>query len=57
VAAAAQDFEDDAELQAYLEEQAAIAEFADIPAEDLFGWSDVDEDLTDATRHDEMDLS
>ncbi|KAJ7777907.1 hypothetical protein DFH07DRAFT_730874 [Mycena maculata] len=40
--------EDDAALQAYLEEQAAFADFADIPADQLFSWSDVDEDLADA---------
>ncbi|KAJ6494719.1 hypothetical protein C8R47DRAFT_1213404 [Mycena vitilis] len=60
-----EDLEDDAELQAYLEQEAVFADFADIPADDLFSWSDVEEDLlpgaTEATtRNDEvgdMDLS
>ncbi|KAF7374975.1 hypothetical protein MSAN_00383600 [Mycena sanguinolenta] len=57
--------DDDAELLAYLkeqEEEAAFADFADIPADELFSWSDIDEDLlssADAAQsgHDEMDLS
>ncbi|KAJ7773103.1 hypothetical protein B0H16DRAFT_1279639, partial [Mycena metata] len=39
-----ENLEEDPELQAYLEEQAAFADFADVPAEDLFsGWSDIDD--------------
>ncbi|KAF8206551.1 hypothetical protein K438DRAFT_1817415 [Mycena galopus ATCC 62051] len=65
LAAATEGLRDDAELLAYLkeqEEEAAFADFADIPADDLFNWSDIDEDLlsgVDAARsnHDEMDLS
>ncbi|KAJ6577176.1 hypothetical protein B0H19DRAFT_1118458 [Mycena capillaripes] len=62
-AAIAQNLEEDPELQAYLEDQAIFADFADIPADDLFSWSDVDEDLlsgADAPQHHEagdMDLS
>ncbi|KAJ7842636.1 hypothetical protein B0H14DRAFT_3456687 [Mycena olivaceomarginata] len=40
--AAAQALKDDAELQAYLAEQAVFADFADIPADDLFSWSDIE---------------
>ncbi|KAJ6614767.1 hypothetical protein B0H10DRAFT_1950453 [Mycena sp. CBHHK59/15] len=36
---------DDRVLQAYLEEQAAFADFADIPVDELFSWSDLEEDL------------
>ncbi|KAJ7735385.1 hypothetical protein DFH07DRAFT_112441 [Mycena maculata] len=46
-ALAEQELEDDAALQAYLEEQAAFADFADIPADQLFSWNE-DEDLADA---------
>ncbi|KAJ7180386.1 hypothetical protein C8R43DRAFT_1229952 [Mycena crocata] len=55
--AAAQKLEDDAALQAYLEEQAAFADFADIPADDLFNWNY--DDLANPTRCDgnEMDMS
>ncbi|KAJ6513353.1 hypothetical protein C8R45DRAFT_963384 [Mycena sanguinolenta] len=57
--------DDDAELLAYLkeqEEEAVFADFADIPADELFGWSDIEEDLltgadTAQSGHDEMDLS
>ncbi|KAJ7034923.1 hypothetical protein C8F04DRAFT_1099506 [Mycena alexandri] len=49
---------DDPELQAYLEEQAAFADFADIPTEDLFSsWSDIDDDLLANTKDEDMDLS
>ncbi|KAJ7232068.1 hypothetical protein C8J57DRAFT_1384039 [Mycena rebaudengoi] len=47
-------------LQAYLEEQAAFADFADIPADDLFSWSDEDEDLRPHANFiaaDDMDIS
>ncbi|KAF7330481.1 hypothetical protein MVEN_02487500 [Mycena venus] len=60
---AAEDLEDDAELLTYLreqEEEAAFADFADIPADDLFNWNDIDEDLLSGAGqpdHDEMDLS
>ncbi|KAJ7487914.1 hypothetical protein FB451DRAFT_1225909 [Mycena latifolia] len=47
--AAVEDGQDDAALEAYLEEQAAFADFADIPADDLFSWSDLDEDLLATT--------
>ncbi|KAJ7206462.1 hypothetical protein C8J57DRAFT_1404343 [Mycena rebaudengoi] len=46
-------------LQAYLEEQAAFADFADIPADDLFSWSDEDEDLrphANLIAADDMDM-
>jgi hypothetical protein len=60
--AGAEDYEDDAELLAYLkqqEEEAAFADFADIPADELFNWSDIDEDLGLSAHpdHDGMDLS
>ncbi|KAJ7274865.1 hypothetical protein C8J57DRAFT_1177729 [Mycena rebaudengoi] len=52
---------DEQALQAYLEEQAAFADFADIPADDLFSWSDEDEDLRPhanvTTADDGMDIS
>jgi 1-deoxy-D-xylulose 5-phosphate reductoisomerase len=52
---------DEQALQAYLEEQAAFADFADIPADDLFSWSDEDEDLRPhanvTTADDGMDMS
>ncbi|KAJ7460064.1 hypothetical protein B0H11DRAFT_2058654 [Mycena galericulata] len=38
------ELEDDAELRAYLADQAAFADFADIPAEELFGWGEGDDD-------------
>ncbi|KAJ7158877.1 hypothetical protein C8R46DRAFT_1354764 [Mycena filopes] len=47
---------EDPEQQAYLEEQAAFADFADIPAEDLFSWSD-DDDLLENSKNEAMDLS
>ena len=34
---------DDEELAAYAEECAALADFDDIPEEELFGWSDFEE--------------
>ncbi|KAJ7903630.1 hypothetical protein B0H14DRAFT_950511 [Mycena olivaceomarginata] len=60
--AGAEDYEDDVELLAYLkqqEEEAAFADFADIPADELFNWSDIDEDLGLSAHpdHDGMDLS
>ncbi|KAJ7274493.1 hypothetical protein B0H12DRAFT_1319446 [Mycena haematopus] len=63
--AAVENLEDDAELLAYLkeqEEEAAFADFADIPADELFNWDDIDKDLlssADAAQsdHEEMDLS
>ncbi|KAJ7096602.1 hypothetical protein B0H15DRAFT_50469 [Mycena belliarum] len=59
---AAEDLGDDPALQAYLEEQAAFADFADIPAEDLFDWNDLEDDLLsgDVPQRDsgnDMDLS
>lgn len=46
---------EDAELEAYAEEcarRAAIADFEDIPPEDLFSWSD-SEELDDHYNYDE----
>ncbi|KAK7033042.1 hypothetical protein R3P38DRAFT_2920341 [Favolaschia claudopus] len=59
---AAESLDDSAELLAYIQEQeadAAFAEFADIPAEDLFSWNDIDDELLSgpSTNADEMDLS
>ncbi|KAJ6529151.1 hypothetical protein DFH09DRAFT_1185327 [Mycena vulgaris] len=59
----AEELEDDAALQAYLEEQAAFADFADIPVDELFGWSDADKELLSGAvrvEHDDggdMDMS
>ncbi|KAJ7152687.1 hypothetical protein C8R43DRAFT_1067151 [Mycena crocata] len=54
--AAAQELEDDAALQSYLEEQAAFADFADIPTDELFSWSDADEDLKNTDTPEAMDM-
>ena len=46
---------DDEELEAYAEEctkKAAVADFEDIPPEDLFSWSDLEE-LDHRSTHDE----
>jgi hypothetical protein len=46
---------DEAELEAYAEEctkRAVVADFEDIPPEDLFSWSDLEE-LDDCSTHDE----
>jgi hypothetical protein len=51
---------DDAELEAYAEEYArsvAFAEFEDLPAEELFGWSDVEEVENSHDDADDMDVS
>jgi hypothetical protein len=48
---------DDAELEAYAEEcatRAALADFEDIPPEDLFSWSD-SEELNGASSRDSYD--
>ncbi|KAJ7152667.1 hypothetical protein C8R43DRAFT_1235672 [Mycena crocata] len=57
--AAVQDLEDDVTLQAYLEEQAAFADFADIPEDELFSWSDMDEleNNTQWDRRGDVDMS
>ncbi|KAJ7466749.1 hypothetical protein B0H11DRAFT_2197445 [Mycena galericulata] len=39
-----EELEDDAELRAYLADQAAFADFADIPAEELFAWGEGEDD-------------
>jgi hypothetical protein len=49
---------DDAELEAYAEEcanRAALADFDDIPPEDLFSWSD-SEELRDHHNYDDIDI-
>lgn len=56
---------DDAELEAYAEEYArsvAFAEFEDLPAEELFAWSDAEglENSMESSSHhdaDDMDVS
>ncbi|KAJ7686179.1 hypothetical protein B0H17DRAFT_1181265 [Mycena rosella] len=53
--AAAED--DDAALEAYLAEQAAFADFADIPADELFSWSDLDEELLSGGGGGDVEMS
>ncbi|CAK5281356.1 unnamed protein product [Mycena citricolor] len=56
-ASAEEEAEDDEALAAYIAEQEAIADFADIPADDLFNWSDIDDDLLPSTDATAMDIS
>lgn len=49
---------EDEELQAYAEEcarRAALEDFADIPEEELFSWSDI-EDIEAPTKDTDMDI-
>jgi hypothetical protein len=50
----------DEEIEAYAEEcaqRAALAEFEDIPEEELFNWSPDEFDVPQPTLHDHMDMS